>query len=154
MWRRREEKKERRVSFLSLSSSFSYAISTLAPPHFPFGHNAPSQWKNKGNLQNRSYHLIIDERNEKNRSKSIFYEGNDRILLSESNLSSGFPVLQLNTQLREQWNNFVIGEEEEHQYFSRYSTIWLVAFSKSYDPGDNHVTNNKFLNLSQQFVMP
>ena len=26
---------------------------------------APSQRKNKGNFQNRSYHLIIDERNEK-----------------------------------------------------------------------------------------
>ena len=28
----------------------------------------------------------------KNVSKSIIYEGNDRILLSESNLRSGFPV--------------------------------------------------------------
>ena len=30
----------------------------------------------------------------KNVSKSIIYEGNDRILLSESNLRSGFPVLK------------------------------------------------------------
>ena len=45
-------------SFLILSCSH-------APPHFPFGHTAPSQKKNKGNFQNRSYHLIIDERNEK-----------------------------------------------------------------------------------------
>ena len=29
----------------------------------------------------------------KNVSKSIIYEGNDRILLSESNLRSGFPVV-------------------------------------------------------------
>ena len=66
MRRRGEEKKEKRFdSVLSFSPRPSSAISTLAPPHFPFGHTAPSHRKNKGNFQNRSYHLIIDERNEK-----------------------------------------------------------------------------------------
>ena len=56
-----------------------------APPHFPFLHTAPSQRKNKENVQNLSYHMIIAERN-KNGSRSIICEGNDRILLSEDSL--------------------------------------------------------------------
>ena len=47
-------------SFLILFRSFSYV-----PPQFPFLHTAPSQSKNKENFQNRSYDLIIDERNKK-----------------------------------------------------------------------------------------
>ena len=47
---------------------FSSAISALSPPHFPFLHTAPSQKKNKDSFQNRSYHLIIDQRNELNLS--------------------------------------------------------------------------------------
>ena len=49
----------------SLSSCFSSAISALSPPQFPFHTAAPSQRKNKESFQNRSYHLAIDERNEK-----------------------------------------------------------------------------------------
>ena len=41
------------------------AISALSPPQFPFHTAAPSQRKNKESFQNRSYHLTIDERNEK-----------------------------------------------------------------------------------------
>ena len=37
----------------------------------------------------------------KNVSKSIIYEGNDRILLSESNLRSGFPVIYLGIDLEQ-----------------------------------------------------
>ena len=37
----------------------------LSPPQFPFHTAAPSQRKNKESFQNRSYHLAIDERNEK-----------------------------------------------------------------------------------------
>ena len=65
MRRRREEKKERRNSFLSLSLCFSSAIFALLPPHFPFLHTTPSQRKNKENFQNRSYHMIIHERDTK-----------------------------------------------------------------------------------------
>ena len=62
-----EEKgrEEREKSFLSLSSCFSSAISALSPPQFPFHTAAPAQRKNKESFQNRSYHLAIDERNEK-----------------------------------------------------------------------------------------
>ena len=37
----------------------------LLPPQFPFHTAAPSQRKNKESFQNRSYHVAIDERNEK-----------------------------------------------------------------------------------------
>ena len=40
-------------------------INALSPPQFPFHTAAPSQRKNKESFQNRSYHLAIDERNEK-----------------------------------------------------------------------------------------
>ena len=72
-------------------NSFSSAISALSPPQFPFHTAAPSQRKTKKVF--KIAHIIWPLMKEtKNVSKSITYEGNDRILLSESNLRSGFPV--------------------------------------------------------------
>ena len=85
---------ERQIALSFLKNrfhTFSLSLSSYFASTLPVPLHVPSQRKNKENFQNRSYHLIIDERS-KNRSKSIIYEGNDRILLSESNLSSGFPV--------------------------------------------------------------
>ena len=65
--------------------------SALSPPQFPFHTAAPSQRKAKKVF--KIAHIIWPLMKEmQNVSKSIIYEGNDRILLSESNLRSGFPV--------------------------------------------------------------
>ena len=55
----------------------------------------------------------------KNVSKSIIYEGNDRILLSESNLRSGFPVTKLGFSERKRGSSHKPGFSPDKQGFSK-----------------------------------
>ena len=65
MRRRREEKKERRDSFLSLSPSAPPPQSSLFASTLPVPPHRAIAEENKENFQNRSYHMIIHERDKK-----------------------------------------------------------------------------------------
>ena len=60
----------------------------------------------------------------KNVSKAIIYEGNDRILLSESNLRSGFPVIVLVKFTSKV--NIVLSLQERLKVTTKLSSVFLA----------------------------